>query len=481
MKSDPKQAVVIIHGIGEQRPMSTVRGFADSVLPSSGDGRRKYWSRPDRISGSHELRMLRAPARRGRQPTTDFYECYWAYMMRDNKMRHVLAWIRRLLFASPRRIPRRLLWVWALIWVGLVVGALGFAAFGTGWYQGFTELAAASLIVAGIASLTLGLTKAWVLDYLGDVARYLMPAPENILQRKAVRDQALTVLRRLHECGHYDRIIVVGHSLGSVIAYDAIRHLWDDYRCTHGRPTELNQTQLHRCEVLGTELWACQVAGDRPPQERERLQREFRECQRELWKEMRKLGNKWLVSDFVTVGSPLAHAEYFMADSFEDLELMRSEREMPCCPPLPEAVDGHGERVTREVPVSFTYKQRYNTEDGQKRTIRVPVESAPFACVRWTNVFYRGDLAGGPVGPVFGPGVRDYIIRAQRGDRLWWRVRTWLPLSHTHYWRKAGPDSDTYAEREAVRRLRGGMDFTQEKLLAEMVGFRLDLDEERSQ
>ena len=39
-----KQAVVLIHGIGEQKPMDTVRGFVESVLPPSVNDGEQYWS-----------------------------------------------------------------------------------------------------------------------------------------------------------------------------------------------------------------------------------------------------------------------------------------------------------------------------------------------------------------------------------------------------------------------------------------------------
>ena len=56
-----KQAVLVIHGIGEQRPMSTLRGFVDAVWTIDSTLREEnvkstVWSKPDTISGSYELR-----------------------------------------------------------------------------------------------------------------------------------------------------------------------------------------------------------------------------------------------------------------------------------------------------------------------------------------------------------------------------------------------------------------------------------------
>jgi hypothetical protein len=55
----PKQAIIVIHGMGEQRPMDTLRGFVRSVweldseitangLPNPAD----VWSKPDLRTGS---------------------------------------------------------------------------------------------------------------------------------------------------------------------------------------------------------------------------------------------------------------------------------------------------------------------------------------------------------------------------------------------------------------------------------------------
>src|SRR5690606_29229619 len=60
--------------------------------------------------------------------------------------------------------------------------------------------------------------------------RYLTPDPGNIAARTAIRTEGLTLLRRLHEVGIYDRVAVVGHSLGSVIGYDVLRLFWDQAR-----------------------------------------------------------------------------------------------------------------------------------------------------------------------------------------------------------------------------------------------------------
>ena len=68
-RSTPKQAVVVIHGMGEQRPMSTMRGFVEAVWTSDPALNPRYapgqpnksWVTPDDHTGSHELRRITTP------------------------------------------------------------------------------------------------------------------------------------------------------------------------------------------------------------------------------------------------------------------------------------------------------------------------------------------------------------------------------------------------------------------------------------
>ena len=83
------QAVVIIHGIGEQHPMETVRAFAEAVLPEPEQGGEKYFVRPDPLSESFELRKLQNRS----QPRTHFFEYYWAYKVEGTKLSHILSWL----------------------------------------------------------------------------------------------------------------------------------------------------------------------------------------------------------------------------------------------------------------------------------------------------------------------------------------------------------------------------------------------------
>lgn len=220
-----RQAVVLIHGIGEQRPMSTARGFVEAVLQASEHGRSQMFSKPDRMSETFELRRL-VVARSRSRPMTDFYEYYWAYHMQGTKLRHLWPWLRTILLRPPSRVPSKLRVLWVLSWL-LALGA-GFFFVKSRLSPGSVlgrESSWTSLVLTGLFLFVQG----FAISSLGDAARYLSPLPSNIAIRQKIRSEGIDLLRRIHQSGQYDRIVLVGHSLGSVIGYDMLTHLWSQY------------------------------------------------------------------------------------------------------------------------------------------------------------------------------------------------------------------------------------------------------------
>src|SRR5436190_184729 len=116
-----RQAVVVIHGIGEQRPMTTLRAFVSHVLPAAGAANTRVFVKPDSMSRSLELRRIAAEGSR-RRPATDFFEYYWAHHMEGTKLRHLWPWLRGILFRSPLNVPRSLRGLWFASWVLLAGG-----------------------------------------------------------------------------------------------------------------------------------------------------------------------------------------------------------------------------------------------------------------------------------------------------------------------------------------------------------------------
>jgi hypothetical protein len=86
----PKQAIVVIHGMGEQTPMDTIKSFVRAVWETDAEitanglpNPAEVWSKPDVRTGSLELRRIttRESIKTDSFPDrvrSDFYELYWA-------------------------------------------------------------------------------------------------------------------------------------------------------------------------------------------------------------------------------------------------------------------------------------------------------------------------------------------------------------------------------------------------------------------
>jgi pimeloyl-ACP methyl ester carboxylesterase len=318
-------------------------------------------------------------------------------------------------------VPKPFRTVWILFWISVLLVFAG----GLGYLLGFWDF---GRLLPFFAAVGLVVTWAWrlvgngaVINSLGDAARYLTPRPSNIKNRQAIRTAAVDLLDALHQSGEFDRVIVVGHSLGSVIAYDAITYYWIRVHASHlhlARPFFRPIRKLERC--IGS------------LENVDKVQR----LQFIAWKWSRRNGQPWLVTDLITLGSPLAHGDFLMARRPHLFDEAKAHRKLPTCPPVTETEKKTGfKRITFEVP----YADRI---DGTDKTFTVLHHAAPFSITRWTNLYFpsrlRGDPVGGPVGgPVdgplkgqFGPWVKDVPLTPPKGGFV-----------HTYYWRpgKRGP------------------------------------------
>jgi hypothetical protein len=428
-----RQAVVVIHGIGEQRPMDTLRGFVDAVLVDNHNGRSKYRNKPDAMNELFEMRCLQMPSNhQAYEPLTDFYEYYWAHHMQGSRYAQVTSWLVGLMLRCPKMIPLALKPAYFISWF-LAIIAMGF------WVWGFISAGTgASSFINGMwqqkwlfaSGLVISIIQ-WVgshilLGYVADAARYLTPSPDNIEARNKIRSEGISLLRTLHNSGKYRRIVIVGHSLGSVIGYDIIRNLWVDLR----KPDNVyprKQSELKNFEQEANAL----EEGEVTPAKIEM----FQQCQHRLWQEFIEVGIPWLITDFITLGSPLAHAQLLMADDQADFVRKKVQYEYPCCPPD----DGDKQYYPQQYSLSL---------EGENviRSVLIPHHGAPFSCTRWTNMYfpYRklilGDLIGGPLNGVFGKGIRDIAVVPSTGKCL---DRTLI--SHVRYW-TCGKEKKTMPE-----------------------------------
>ena len=426
-----KQAIVLIHGIGEQKPMGTLRRFVTAVLGVKPNGQDSFWSKPDRMSELFELRCLSSIGR----TSAHFYEYYWAYNVEGTTVRHVLSWLWTLVRRSGKDVPEsaRTLWLMAralaiLVLTLVVTGGVGAME---KWFSDIPKFTPVWLLMAGSALVL----QFYFTRYLGDAARYCSAVPENIRLRQTIRKEGLTLLRTLHERGDYDRIIVVGHSLGSVIGYDLITRLWQEYNDKYPALEETAGKAAIRAALDRNESPQPAVR-DQISHVGERLSAnsdeaevaEFQQTQKSVWLELRKLGNPWRITDFITLGSPLTHAMLLLADSREDFEGRQRQRELPTCPPQRD-----------QKGYAYSPRQPLDLGEGKKFTPLFLHHAAPFAATRWTNLYFPtvlgffGDFVGGPLRPVFGNGIRDVKVRTEGYGGL----ANITLLAHTEYWRPA--------------------------------------------
>jgi hypothetical protein len=413
-----RQAVIVVHGIGEQRPGQLLRQFVLNVFDR--DGGELHHVKPDYVSSLFEMRMATVPRNEGTRPTTDVYELYWAHLIRDTTVVQVYGWICRLAISPNDKVPRALInLVWALR-ATIVAALLGFAWLMTqdqsGWLTG---LGLGSLaVLPALAAIGLkALRDHFIVGYAGDAARYLEPRPENIAGRQEIRAAGMQLLDALHDKHRYSRIMVYGHSLGSVIAYDILSYAWAQRSRRHAAQSKTSSRALRALEDLlnPRDGAAASVSSEN-----------VQTMQHAAWNEYRRNGFDWLVSDFVSAGSPLTHARWLLNLDAKTLfaELVR-DRSVPTCPPQTEAIKSPVPGKQRR---AFTFTHAYVDEQhpGTKCSVQVPHHAGLFALTRWTNLYFPysglidGDPIGGPLAGQFGAWIRDIRLNEAKGFAHSW-------------------------------------------------------------
>ncbi|MEP9387945.1 hypothetical protein [Mesorhizobium sp. KR9-304] len=450
-----KQAVVVVHGMGEQRPMSTLRGFVEAVWTQDPEIREKAghananktWITPDKRAGSHELRRITTPYVGG--IGTDFYELYWADVTRATTRSRLVAWVLELLWRKPGEIPpdARLLYrATAVITALFAIVALLVALSAL-----YNPMLAA--LITAVGGVLFWFLDRFVVPYFGDVATYVQATPTTVAQRAEVRERGLKLLTALADDRRYDRIVLVGHSLGSIVAYDLLQILWAERRPANieWKAHRAIFRAIHAVEkfaVLPGEEASAGLAGG--------SLEKLREAQWRLHQEIRNPdalpGKGWKISDFVTLGSPLTHAEFLVTHNMRDWRRGAMERLFALCPPLSD----------QNTKRRLLYEQGRNPKSGvQQYALH---HGACFAATRWTNLYDLGNLlsTGDPISGAmaenFGEGVEN--VRVQLEGRLG-RVFT-----HTLYWSLAAKGVEvgaaTVPPRSHIEALRDAIDLRRE-------------------
>src|ERR1043166_1536801 len=538
-----RTAILVVHGMGSQRPLDTARGLVDALCIAEKDTTKrppetryrcgskwyKVWMHPLRAGSDIDLPVITMSPQEDVGRQFEFHEIYWAHVVSGPRAAAVLLWLFELA-RTGSRLPRDVKPLWyvgatflclfilsiaylgvqaviavagiaesphpllsvpalLLFLVGMVagiysmainfhrlallslllalvgavflvlavllvprpdilkfaimhllplliaglaawllMGSAGLRAFGvaTGlslWYalipyvvwwiipdketaKPLVEIVASYTTVASclIILVYAGLNAAFLQHYLGDAARYFRNAPANVEVRRRIRGLAVDTLDALHKSGRYDRIIVVAHSLGSVIAYDMLRTYFARIcdRLPAGDAllgpqfTELDRGVDDGAGRRGARALVARMASSSE--------------------------NAWLVTDFITLGSPLTHGKFLLsasdpgADMNAIFERHKAERDIPTCPPRKADGTGH---------LAFANPRRDKAPQFH--------HGAVFGLTRWTNLFFPrdnlfwGDEVGGPLRADFGDGVRDVPVFTNTEKKI-------SLFAHTSYW-----------------------------------------------
>lgn len=421
-RTKARTAVVVVHGMGEQLPMETLNRLVRSALPKTPDETseepyRHYYSRDASISDSFEARRYLAPGHAD-PPVygqTEFFEYHWAYKMTGNRIGDFLPTALRLLIRRPRTVPSGLRGIWWCIWLAVGLGGALYL-----WFRPSGWLAAiiAILFIPGVRS-ALGFlrrkTGQVFTDSFVDVVRYLDRSPRSYEVRKSIRQGMVDLLQSLHDDLRYSRIILVAHSLGAYIAYDGIAALWPQMSKLHCGPVDRNADAkpLDGIDELNTTAQALSTHPVAEPlNEAQRTEfGAYRKAQVGVWKAVRKQGNPWLITDLITLGTPMYFADLLFTRSRDEFDDMIKTAELPICPPqnhnlMPQGPEPQG--------VNYVWSNQ-----GRQ----VLSHAAPFAVVRWTNMFFEaekgwsGDWFGGRLRPLFGKGILDIPIQGNLPHR----------------------------------------------------------------
>ena len=261
----PKQntAFVVIHGIGTHRPFETidpfVRGFWN-VLKDQNPGLKVNWQHKfQRHTDWVENYVSLAP---DGMPTLDFYEYYWdCYMVREVTIDEVLKWVDETSVGARRfyqelegdkyKYPGGKAREYQEAKIDLFKDG-EFEFFG---YRRILVAALSQVRLLSVLGPLLGLIPRVgpvikpiahliskpIIGLLGDLVIYTTSdvRSRNYEIRQKILSGAVEEIKLLLNNDYYQQIIAVGHSLGSVIAYDALNRIIQDMSSKGGISPDL--------------------------------------------------------------------------------------------------------------------------------------------------------------------------------------------------------------------------------------------------
>ena len=241
---DKKTAFLVVHGVGEQNPYesldSFVRNFWDLLKEENKakiTGHHKHQKRNGWIDNYVSLGIDKAS-----KPDIDFYEYYWAHIpQRKVNLQEIYDWLLATSKGAKEFYDENN--ELAAKYEGLGSKAFENGTFKKHWYLKHVSLIFRLLTLVKsipliekipllkylepLISLFIRKAEKLIIDYIGDVVVYTSTdiKAKTFETRKQILGGAVERLRLLIEDDRYEQIIVVGHSLGTVISYDALNRI----------------------------------------------------------------------------------------------------------------------------------------------------------------------------------------------------------------------------------------------------------------
>ena len=238
-RTKKRTAILVIHGIGEQEPFETLDSFAanfvkfvDYLPPLE----HKMVSR--RGAGGVEWQESFVSIERPNEAPLDVHEFYWAYMTEEQiSIQEVIRWVGKTLKATEkfykenldlqreyeqrrgkepfplRNVLRLLRWTAVLSPFVKLAWALA---------SPFSKLSVTNWFHSLLDKF------GWVVTgYIGDIAVYTTTDEKSryFKIRQQILDESQALVEQILTDDSYDRVILAGHSLGSVIAYDTLNRI----------------------------------------------------------------------------------------------------------------------------------------------------------------------------------------------------------------------------------------------------------------
>jgi hypothetical protein len=241
-RSRKRTAFVIIHGIGEQSPFETLDAFTANFIRSFGNVQLSHAiaTRSDASGKIWQENFIQVEREQGFP--IDLHEFYWAYITEEKiTIPETVKWVEQTLAATKkyykknvelqknyeeRRGTKRFPLARVLLLLRLAVFALPFFQLFGILFSPFSHFPPLTWI-SKLSRIVLNKFGWIVTGYIGDVAIYTTTDEKSKYYRirQQILNESQTLVEALLNDDAYDRVIIAGHSLGSVIAYDTLNRI----------------------------------------------------------------------------------------------------------------------------------------------------------------------------------------------------------------------------------------------------------------